>query len=38
LLFLIGSFGSPVAIVLLVASVATIAFLVRPEVRAWVRR
>jgi hypothetical protein len=38
LLFLIGSFGSPVAIVLLGACVATIACLVRPEVRAWLLR
>jgi len=34
--FLVGSLGSPVAIVLVGASVATIACLVRPEVRAWV--
>lgn len=38
LLFLVGSFGSPVAIVMLGASVATIACLVRPEVRAWLVR
>jgi hypothetical protein len=37
LLFLIGAFGSPAAVVLLVASVATIACLIRPEVRAWLR-
>jgi hypothetical protein len=35
LLFLVGSFGSPAAIVLLGACVATIACLVRPEVRSW---
>jgi hypothetical protein len=35
LLFLVGSFGSPIAIVMLVASVATVACLVRPEVRGW---
>jgi hypothetical protein len=33
--FLVGSLGSPVALVLVAASVATIACLVRPEVRAW---
>jgi hypothetical protein len=38
LLFLVGSFGSPLAIVLLGASVATLACLVRPEVRAWLLR
>jgi hypothetical protein len=37
-LFLIGSLASPVGIVLLLASVATIACLVRPEVRAWFKR
>jgi hypothetical protein len=35
LLFLVGSFGSPVAIVFLGACVATIVCLMRPEVRAW---
>jgi hypothetical protein len=35
LLFLVASFGSPVAVVLLGACVATIVCLVRPEVRAW---
>lgn len=38
LLFLIAALGSPVALVLLPASVATIACLVRPEVRAWMLR
>jgi hypothetical protein len=38
LLFLIGSFGSPIAIVLLGASIATVACLVRPEVRSWLLR
>jgi hypothetical protein len=38
LLFLIGSFGSPIAIVLLGACVATIACLARPEVKAWLGR
>jgi hypothetical protein len=36
ILFLIGALGSPVSLVLLAASVATIACLVRPEVRRWV--
>jgi hypothetical protein len=35
LLFLVASFGTPVAVVLLGACVATIVCLVRPEVRAW---
>ncbi len=38
LLFLVAALGSPVSLVLLAASVATIAFLVRPEVRAWLIR
>lgn len=38
LLFLIAALGSPVSLVLLAASVATIACLVRPEVRAWMLR
>ena len=38
LLFLLASFSSPVGVVLLGACVATIAFLVRPEVRAWLLR
>jgi hypothetical protein len=38
MLFVIGSFGSRVAIVMLGACVATIACLVRPEVRAWLLR
>lgn len=38
LLFVLGSLGSPVAIVLLGASIATIVFLVRPEVKAWLLR
>ncbi len=33
--FLVGALGSPVALVLVGASVATIACLVRPEVRSW---
>ncbi|MGC4110365.1 MAG: hypothetical protein QM747_08085 [Nocardioides sp.] len=35
LLFVIGSIGTPVSFVMLGASLATIACLVRPEVRAW---
>jgi len=35
LLFLIAALGSPISLVLLAASVATIGCLVRPEVRAW---
>jgi Family of unknown function (DUF6264) len=38
ILFLIAALGSPVSLVMLAASVATIAFLVRPEVRAWLVR
>jgi hypothetical protein len=38
LLFVLSSLGSPVALVMLGASIATIAFLVRPEVKAWLLR
>jgi hypothetical protein len=38
LLFLVAALGSPVSLVLLAASVATIVCLVRPEVRAWMLR
>jgi hypothetical protein len=38
LFFLAGSFGSPIGLVPLAASVLTVVCLVRPEVRAWLLR